>query len=75
MNFQKKLFENFDFVLKKLKKEFLYYGVLKTMFLFFGLIQKQIFSDAVYLLFIYLKILQWILKAFELFCPRWNICK
>ena len=50
-------------------------GVLKTMFFFiFGLIQKQISSDVIYLHFIHLNILLWILKAFEPFCLRWNIC-
>ena len=73
--------------LKELRKEFLYrvfvfvlVGVFfsewsfKNNFFFFGLIIKQISSDAIYLYFNHLNILQWILKVFELFCLRWNIC-
>ena len=60
--------------LKKFYTMFFSSEVLKTMFFFFGLIQKQISSDAIYLYFIHLKILQWILKAWESFCLRWYIC-
>ena len=72
----KKLFENFNFVFKNSRKsfctEFFSSGVLKTMF-FLRVDQKQISSDVIYLYFIHLKILLWILKAFDSFCLRWNI--